>query len=95
MLNSTKFTASVPQLSLGSSEIGRVHATDTQPPHTVCCPHCGQLAQRQYIDVSELSPGLALRCRQDQVALRTSCPACDYLMSFCPRSGAVLEAYTF
>ncbi|MEL7501618.1 MAG: hypothetical protein AAFN18_04065 [Cyanobacteria bacterium J06554_6] len=85
----------MPQFSLSAGEIGRVRSTETQRPHAVCCPQCGQSAQRQYIDVSELSPGLATRCSQDQVALRTSCPACDYLMSFCPRSGAVLEACTF
>ena len=61
----------------------------------VHCPACGAVASRQYMPIESLSDTLARRCSKDKWALYTSCSACDYLLSFCPKSGAVIEACTF
>ncbi|WP_206070160.1 replication restart DNA helicase PriA [Nodosilinea sp. P-1105] len=45
----------------------------------VHCPNCGALAERHQIDPDQL--------------VRTQCPACDYLMITCARTGRVIEAY--
>lgn len=43
------------------------------------CPNCGSEAERHYIS--------------DRQITRTQCPACDYLMINCTRTGRVIEAY--
>ncbi|MEQ9484639.1 replication restart DNA helicase PriA [Coleofasciculus sp. F4-SAH-05] len=45
----------------------------------IYCPNCGSKAQREYCFKTNLS--------------NTQCPACDYLMINCFRTGKVLEAY--
>lgn len=45
----------------------------------VRCPNCGSEAERHHLLSSQLT--------------RTQCPACDYLMVMCSRSGRVVEAY--
>ncbi|MGB0561737.1 MAG: replication restart DNA helicase PriA [Spirulinaceae cyanobacterium] len=46
---------------------------------TIYCPNCGRDAQRLYL-------------RQHEI-VQTQCPACDYFLSTCARTGAVLETY--
>lgn len=43
------------------------------------CPNCGSEGERHYITESQIT--------------RTQCPACDYLMISCTRTGKVIEAY--
>lgn len=45
----------------------------------ICCPNCGDKAERHYLLTSQLT--------------RTQCPSCDYLMVTCSRTGKVIEAY--
>jgi len=45
----------------------------------VHCPNCGNMAERYFISESQVT--------------RTQCPACDYLMINCTRTGRVIEAY--
>ncbi|NEO84091.1 MAG: replication restart DNA helicase PriA [Spirulina sp. SIO3F2] len=46
---------------------------------TIYCPNCGRNAQRLYLVQHEI--------------IQTQCPACDYFLSSCARTGAVLETY--
>ena len=59
----------------------------------VRCPHCGAIADRYFLDISQLSAEVAKRCAADDFATRTVCDQCDYLMMLCTKSDAVLEAY--
>ncbi|MEM8611378.1 MAG: pyruvate formate lyase-activating protein [Cyanobacteria bacterium P01_H01_bin.105] len=59
----------------------------------VRCPHCGAIAERYFLDISQLSEQLAHRCAADDFVTRTVCEQCDYLMMLCTKSDAVLEAY--
>jgi len=43
------------------------------------CPNCGSEGERHYISSHQL--------------MRTQCPACDYLMVSCTRTGRVIETY--
>ncbi|HEY9891114.1 MAG TPA: replication restart DNA helicase PriA [Candidatus Sericytochromatia bacterium] len=45
----------------------------------VRCPNCGSHAERLYFIKTDLT--------------KTQCPACDYLMINCSRTGRVVEAY--
>lgn len=45
----------------------------------ICCPNCGQKAERHLLVDDQLS--------------RTQCPECDYLMITCTQTGKVIEAY--
>nr|WP_242022327.1 replication restart DNA helicase PriA [Microcoleus sp. FACHB-831] len=45
----------------------------------VRCPNCGSEAERYYLTSS--------------LQTRTQCPACDYLMVTCSKTGRVIEAY--
>ena len=45
----------------------------------VHCPNCGSHAERYYFTKTDI--------------IRTQCPACDYLMINCSRTGKVIEAY--
>ncbi|MGJ3251772.1 MAG: replication restart DNA helicase PriA [Elainellaceae cyanobacterium] len=45
----------------------------------VRCPNCGSFAERRYI--------------ADRHLTQTQCPACDYLMVTCSKTGSVVEAY--
>lgn len=45
----------------------------------VHCPNCGSHAERYHLLTSHL--------------MRTQCPACDYLMVTCSKTGKVIEAY--
>ena len=45
----------------------------------VCCPNCGNEAERYNLHPESLT--------------RTQCPRCDYLMVTCAKTGRVLEAY--
>ncbi|MEM7062084.1 MAG: pyruvate formate lyase-activating protein [Cyanobacteria bacterium P01_B01_bin.77] len=59
----------------------------------VRCPHCGAVADRYFLDVSQFSAHIAQRCAADHLVTRTVCDHCDYLMVLCPKSDAVIEAY--
>ncbi|MEM9162282.1 MAG: hypothetical protein AAGC54_04345 [Cyanobacteria bacterium P01_F01_bin.4] len=59
----------------------------------VHCPNCGCLAQRDFIPQAEMSASVAHKCSADPFIIRTMCHQCDYLMTQCPRSNAVLEAH--
>ncbi|HEY9651226.1 MAG TPA: replication restart DNA helicase PriA [Coleofasciculaceae cyanobacterium] len=48
--------------------------------HDIHCPNCGSKAERQYFTTTHLT--------------QTQCPACDYLMINCSRTGKVIEAYS-
>ncbi|MDY6939641.1 MAG: replication restart DNA helicase PriA [Cyanobacteriota bacterium] len=48
--------------------------------YEICCPNCGSHAERHHLHKSQLT--------------RTQCPACDYLMVTCSRTGNVIEAYS-
>jgi len=50
-----------------------------QTTQAIRCPNCGSPAERNYHSTSQLT--------------ETKCPACDYLMITCSRTGRVLEAY--
>ncbi|MGK7875283.1 MAG: replication restart DNA helicase PriA [Xenococcaceae cyanobacterium] len=43
------------------------------------CPNCGSHGDRYYFTNNQIT--------------QTSCPACDYLMVNCSRTGKVVEAY--
>ncbi|MEA5469550.1 replication restart DNA helicase PriA [Spirulina sp. 06S082] len=45
----------------------------------VRCPNCGSHAERHYLSKHKI--------------VQTQCPACDYLLVSCSRTGSVLEAY--
>ncbi len=45
----------------------------------VRCPNCGSYAERLYFIKTDIT--------------QTQCPACDYLMINCSRTGKVVEAY--
>ncbi|HEY9671413.1 MAG TPA: hypothetical protein V6D11_08220 [Waterburya sp.] len=45
----------------------------------VHCPNCGSYAERYHFTKTDI--------------IRTQCPACDYLMINCSRTGKVIEAY--
>ncbi|NJK51199.1 replication restart DNA helicase PriA [Candidatus Gracilibacteria bacterium] len=45
----------------------------------VRCPNCGNHATRHHFTNNQI--------------IETSCPACDYLMVNCSRTGNVLESY--
>lgn len=58
---------------------------------SVHCPNCGGIAERQYFESNVCgsdSPSTA-----NQVMMRTRCHGCDYDLSQCLSSGAVLEFY--
>lgn len=59
----------------------------------VRCPHCGAIADRYFLEISQFSEQVSRRCTADEFATRTVCEQCDYLMVLCPKSDAVLEAY--
>lgn len=59
----------------------------------VHCPHCGAIANRYFLEISQFSEQVAQRCAADGFVTRTTCDHCDYLMVTCPRSDMVLEAY--
>lgn len=61
---------------------------------TVNCPNCGAYARRHFLAKEEVSSAAALRCASDKYIIRTVCHHCDYLVTLCPRSDVVLEAYT-
>ena len=48
--------------------------------YAIRCPNCGSHAERHHLLDSQLT--------------RTQCPACDYLMVTCARTGNVIEAYS-
>ena len=50
-----------------------------QITQTIRCPNCGSHAERHHL--------------VDPQQTRTECPACDYLMITCSRTGSVVEAY--
>lgn len=50
-----------------------------QTVQTIHCPNCGSHAERHHFSGSGV--------------VRTQCPACDYLMVTCSRTGRVIEAY--
>lgn len=45
----------------------------------VRCPNCGSHAERHHLSKHNI--------------VQTQCPACDYLLVSCSRTGSVLEAY--
>ncbi|MBE9127726.1 MULTISPECIES: replication restart DNA helicase PriA [unclassified Coleofasciculus] len=45
----------------------------------IYCPNCGSRAKRRYCSKTHIT--------------QTQCPACDYLMVNCSRTGRVVEAY--
>ncbi|AFZ18170.1 hypothetical protein [Allocoleopsis franciscana] len=45
----------------------------------VRCPNCGSHAERLFFQTTHIT--------------QTQCPACDYLMINCSRTGRVVEAY--
>ncbi|WP_348918276.1 hypothetical protein [Adonisia turfae] len=51
------------------------------------------MADRYFLDLSQLSEQVAQRCAADDFVTRTVCDHCDYLMVLCTKSDAVLEAY--
>ncbi|NEP55082.1 MAG: pyruvate formate lyase-activating protein [Moorea sp. SIO3C2] len=59
----------------------------------VRCPHCGALADRYHLDLSQFSAQIAQRCAADDVVTRTVCDRCDYLMVLCTQSDVVVDAY--
>lgn len=65
----------------------------------VNCPNCGGLAERQYFKSADKSTDASVDCSHDavdaekQVVMQTRCRACDYSMTLCLSSGAVLESY--
>lgn len=67
----------------------------------VHCPNCGGLAERQYFqsNVSESDPhassadSIRSSSAANQVVMETRCRSCDYSLSQCLSSGAVLEFY--
>ncbi|MEO0434698.1 MAG: pyruvate formate lyase-activating protein [Cyanobacteria bacterium J06656_5] len=59
----------------------------------VRCPHCGAIANRYFLDISQFSDQVAQRCGANACVTRTVCDQCDYLMMLCPKGDAVLEAY--
>lgn len=59
----------------------------------VRCPHCGSIADRYFLDLSQFSKQVSQRCLADEVVTRTVCDQCDYLMVLCPKGDAVLDAY--
>ncbi len=59
----------------------------------VRCPHCGAIADRYFLDISQFSEQIVQRCAADDFVTRTVCDHCDYLMVLCTKSDAVLEAY--
>lgn len=57
----------------------------------VHCPNCGGMAERDYFESNSCgsnSPSTA-----NKVMMQTRCRGCDYAMSQCLSSGAVLEFY--
>ncbi|MEM8638592.1 MAG: replication restart DNA helicase PriA [Cyanobacteria bacterium P01_G01_bin.54] len=50
-----------------------------QKVETIYCPNCGHSAKRLYLLQHEI--------------IQTQCPSCDYFLSSCARTGAVLETY--
>jgi DNA-directed RNA polymerase subunit RPC12/RpoP len=59
----------------------------------VRCPHCGAIADRYFLDISQFSAQLAQKGLTDTLVTRTVCDHCDYLMVLCPKGDMVLEAY--
>lgn len=59
----------------------------------VHCPHCGAIANRYFLDISQFSAQVAQRCGTNACVTRTVCDKCDYLMMLCSNSATVLEAY--
>ncbi|MBX2862706.1 MAG: hypothetical protein KTR27_04055 [Leptolyngbyaceae cyanobacterium MAG.088] len=59
----------------------------------VRCPHCGAIADRYFLDISQFSEQLADKNVSDNFVTRTVCDHCDYLMVLCSKSDMVLEAY--
>lgn len=59
----------------------------------VRCPHCGAIADRYFLDISQFSKQLFQPGSADEVVTRTVCERCDYLMVLCSKSDRVLEAY--
>jgi uncharacterized Zn finger protein len=64
-----------------SPALEKVIPNDVEMPviQKIRCPNCGSEGERHYIVHSQLT--------------RTQCPACDYLMVSCTRTGRVIEAY--
>jgi hypothetical protein len=64
-----------------SPALEKVIPRDVEMPviQKIRCPNCGCEGERHYIVHSQLT--------------RTQCPACDYLMVSCTRTGRVIEAY--
>jgi DNA-directed RNA polymerase subunit RPC12/RpoP len=48
-----------------------------QTKQAIRCPNCGSHAERHYHTLSQLT--------------QTQCPACDYLLITCSRTGKVVE----
>ena len=59
----------------------------------VRCPHCGAIADRYFLDISQMSAQLAHRCAADDFVTRTVSDQCDYLMMLCTKSNELLEVY--
>ena len=59
----------------------------------VHCPHCGSIAERHFLEISQFAEHIVQRCTADDVVTRTACDDCDYLMVLCSKSDTVLEAY--
>ena len=67
----------------------------------VHCPNCGGLAERQYFQSTDCKPTTGkLAASQfissssvNQMVMETRCRSCDYALSQCLSSGAVLEFY--
>ncbi|MEM9087676.1 MAG: replication restart DNA helicase PriA [Cyanobacteria bacterium P01_F01_bin.53] len=57
----------------------------------VHCPNCGGMAERTYFESN--SCGSNSPSTSNKVMMETRCRGCDYVMSQCLSSGAVLEFY--
>jgi DNA-directed RNA polymerase subunit RPC12/RpoP len=56
-----------------------IQSVETPTTQAVRCPNCGSHAERYHLAIQQIT--------------RTQCPACDYLMIICTRTGKVIEAY--
>jgi hypothetical protein len=59
---------------------------------TVCCPNCGQPAERQLLPLDEWAHGKANRATAD-LGVRTECRACDYVLVTSSDLMRVIESY--
>jgi hypothetical protein len=73
--------------SLSSFSAKEIQSKEVQNPEaqmiplsqSIRCPNCGSPGERLYL--------------LNQQLIQTQCPACDYLLITCSRTGNVVEAY--